>query len=112
MASAGLAAALDKTPPPASISPRPASGDGAIGTAAETGGGGAAPQVLAEVKEAILPWHKSVKLTKAILEAGTPSSKHGVSAKDEASHRSWACTLVCEAGQLLKLPQVSGRRVA
>ena len=77
MASAGLAAALDKTPPAASISPKPASGDGAVGVAAETGGAGAAPQVVAEVKEAILPWHKSVKLTKAILEAGTPSSKHG-----------------------------------
>lgn len=51
------------------------------------------------------PWKVSVLLPPAVLEK-SPSARDGVSEEDEVLHRAWGCTLICEAGCLLKLPQV------
>ena len=54
----------------------------------------------------MLPWHISVLLPKSILAGPTPSGRDEVTPEDEKLHRLWGCTLICEAGCLLKLPQV------
>jgi len=55
----------------------------------------------------VLPWHAAVLLPASILDKPSPSSRHGVDVKTETVHRAWGCTLICEAGVLLKLPQVA-----
>lgn len=51
------------------------------------------------------PWKVSVLLPLAVLEE-SPSARDGVPEMEEVLHRAWGCTLICEAGCLLKLPQV------
>ena len=55
---------------------------------------------------ALAPWHCSVLLPVVVLDAPSPSSRDGVAPETERTHRSWGCTLMCEASVLLKLPQV------
>lgn len=54
-----------------------------------------------------LPWHAAVLLPSSILDEPSPSARHDIDEHTEKVHRAWGCTLICEAGVLLKLPQVA-----
>ena len=83
----------------------PAAENGSSGT----GGGDGQPVAHSSVVGAateVLPWHTATLLPRSILDEPTPSAKDGVAAKVETLQRMWGCTVICEAGCLLKLPQV------